>query len=101
MAGSDGGVVVVVGRDQPALYDYFRWGFARFHGVDVVLDRRFGERRERRGAAPGRDEPSAGADRRRVHRRRAPGTRGELLARGFLIVRCERRAAGPGPGAPR
>jgi hypothetical protein len=81
-------VLVVVGRDQPALYEYFRWGFARSRDVAIVLDRRYGERRDRRGAG----HPF---ERRRGNRRRAPGTRGELLARGFLIVRCDRRAGGP------
>ena len=78
---SEGGIVIVVGRDQGELNQYFRWGFGQTPGVEVVLDRRLGERRGRRsGQVPA-------SERRRTDRRRAAATRAELLARGFLIAR--------------
>lgn len=85
MAGA-GGILVVVGRDQGELYEYFRWGFGRTPGVEVVLDRRLGERRGRRN---GHGPPD---DRRKSDRRRVAATRAELLARGFLIARRDPRA---------
>lgn len=78
---SAAGIVIVVGRDQGQLYQYFRWGFSQTSGVEVVLDRRLGERRGRRSGDGPVDE------RRKADRRRAAATRAELLARGFLIVR--------------
>jgi hypothetical protein len=72
---------VVVARDLRELYDYFRWGFAGACSVDVVLDRRRGERR----GTPPPGPPVV--ERRRTDRRRTPGGRAELRARGFLIVR--------------
>jgi hypothetical protein len=79
-------VLIVVGRDQKVLYDYFRWGFGRTPGVEVVLDRRLGERRGQRNGQGSVD------DRRKGDRRRAAATRAELLARGFLIARRDPRA---------
>ena len=79
-------VLIVVGRDQRELYDYFRWGFGRTPGVEVVLDRRLGERRGQRNGHGAVD------DRRKGERRRTAATRAELLARGFLIVRRDPRA---------
>ena len=79
-------VLIVVGRDQTVLYDYFRWGFGRTPGVEVVLDRRLGERRGRR------DGHGPADNRRKGDRRRSAATRAELLARGFLIARRDPRA---------
>jgi hypothetical protein len=76
-----GSILIVVGRDQAELYQYFRWGFGQTPGVEVVLDRRLGERRGRRNGHGPADE------RRRADRRRAAAPRAELLARGFLIAR--------------
>ncbi len=73
-------MLLIVARDQQALYDYFKWGFATAAGVDVIRDRRLWKRREN-GGAP---EPE---QRRGGDRRRQPGMRGELLARGFVITR--------------
>jgi hypothetical protein len=80
------GILVVVGRDQGELYEYFRWGFAQTPGVEVVLDRRLGERRGRRNGHGPAEE------RRKGDRRRAAGTRAELLARGFLLARRDPHA---------
>jgi hypothetical protein len=85
MAGS-GNVLVVVGRDQAELYEYFRWGFGRIPGVEVVLDRRLGERRGRRNGQGLVEE------RRKSDRRRTAGARAELRARGFLIAQRDPHA---------
>lgn len=85
-------VLIVVGRDQKTLYDYFVWGFGRTLGVEVVLDRRLGQRRGRRDGQAPED------DRRKGDRRRAAATRAELLARGFLIARRDPRAGARGWG---
>jgi len=50
------GILIVVGRDQADLYEYFRWGFGQTPGVEIVMDRRLGERRDRRdGQGPPED----------------------------------------------
>ena len=87
MAGATGpGVLIVVGRDQAELYEYFRWGFGQTPGVEVVMDRRLGERRGRREGGGSPD------DRRKADRRRVASARAELLARGFMIARRDPRA---------
>jgi len=75
------GILIVVCRDKGELYEYFRWGFSQTAGVEVVLDRRLGERR---GGRNGHASPN---ERRKADRRRSAATRAELLARGFLIAR--------------
>jgi hypothetical protein len=86
VAGPPGNVLIVVGRDRGELYEYFRWGLGRTSGVEIVLDRRLGERRGRR------DGHGPSNDRRKGNRRRAAVTRAELLARGFVIARRDPRA---------
>jgi len=88
------GILIVVGRDQADLYEYFRWGFGQTPGVEIVMDRRLGERRDRRdGQGPPEDRRKA--DRRRV------AARAELLARGFMIARRDPRAGARDWGALR
>ena len=53
-------VVIVVGRDRGELFEYFRWGLGHTPGVDVVLDRRLGERRGRRNGRPRRTTAKSG-----------------------------------------
>ena len=60
---------MVVGRDQAELYEYFRWGFGQVPGVEVVFDRRLGERRGRRNGH------GLAEERRKSDRRRAAGAR--------------------------
>jgi hypothetical protein len=81
-------ILIVVGRDQADLFQYFRWGFGQAPGVEVIVDRRLGERRGRRKSQGSPDE------RRKTDRRRAAATRAELLARGFLIARRDPGAGG-------
>jgi hypothetical protein len=87
MGAGSGNVLVVVGRDQGELYEYFRWGFTRASGVEVVLDRRLGERRGRATNGQGLTP-----ERRKSARRRSGGTRAELFARRFLIARRDPHA---------
>jgi len=88
------GILIVVGRDQADLYEYFRWGLGQTPGVEIVMDRRLGERRDRRdGQGPTEDRRKA--DRRRV------AARAELLARGFMIARRDPRAGARDWGALR
>ena len=89
------GTLIVVGRDQADLYQYFRWGLSQTPDVEVVLDRRLGERRARL------DGHEPGDARRKADRRRAAATRAELLARGFLIARRDPRAGARDWGALR
>ena len=89
------GTLIVVGRDQADLYQYFRWGLSQTPDVEVVLDRRLGQRRVRL------DGHEPGDERRRADRRRAAATRAELLARGFLIARRDPRAGSRDWGALR
>jgi hypothetical protein len=89
------GTLIVVGRDQADLYQYFRWGLSQTPDVEVVLDRRLGQCRVRL------DGHEPGDERRRADRRRAAATRAELLARGFLIARRDPRAGSRDWGALR
>jgi hypothetical protein len=84
--GAGSGILIVVGRDQAELYEYFRWGFGQTPGVEVVMDRRLGERRGRQ------DDRGSPGDRRKADRRRVASARAELLARGFMIARRDPRA---------
>lgn len=70
---------VIVAHDQPDLYDYLMRSFQGVPGVEVIADRRRGERRHR--------IRSTAAERRRVDRRRHPEVAAELRARGFAIAR--------------
>jgi hypothetical protein len=90
------GILIVVGRDQADLYEYFRWGFGQTPGVEIVMDRRLGERRDRRD---GQGPPEE--DRRKADRRRVVAARAELLARGFMIARRDPRAGARDWGALR
>jgi hypothetical protein len=87
VAGAAGpGVLIVVGRDQAELHEYFRWGFGQTPGVEVVMDRRLGERRGRR------EDGGSPDDRRKADRRRVASARAELLARSFMIAQRDPRA---------
>lgn len=76
--------LLIVAQNQPELCNYLARSFAGEDRVEVVLDRRAGQRRERVRA---RDP-----ERRRGERRR-PISGGKLLSLGVLIVPRE-------PGAP-
>jgi hypothetical protein len=68
----------VIARRDPELYQYLRERFASDLAVDVVLDRRLTERRQR--YIPRQSE------RRRIDRRRRPEVDAELQSRSHAIV---------------
>lgn len=70
-------IFIVVAKNRPDLYHYFKSGFAGVDSVEVVLDRRLGV---------GTDVPSPPAP--RPEKRRATSDiYDELEMRGFVIVR--------------
>mgnify|MGYP001576173098 CR=1 FL=1 len=70
--------LIIVARDEPDLWHYLTRDFAGNEGVQVRLDRRYGERRQR----VQRCEP----ERRRTDRRRPLRTDNDLRCRPFLII---------------
>ncbi len=72
------GHLLIVAWDRPDLWDYWRRWFTGLEGVEVILDRRRGERRQ--SVDP--HEP----ERRRGDRRAFPGIDEDLRTAGFAIV---------------
>jgi hypothetical protein len=72
----------IVARDQPELCAHLQREFVHEEGVQVVLDRRRGDRRRLR--ATGRD-----GDRRRIERRAHPPIQHELNTLNFALVRAD------------
>ena len=70
-------LLVIVARKEEALYRYLCARFAGVTGVEVILERRRGERR--REQIPRGSERRAGVERRR--------RRGESSAFGFTLLR--------------
>ena len=68
----------IVGQDQPDLRDYFTRWFSEVPEVEVVSDRRRGERRQ--------GGQSRELERRRVDRRFNLGVNEEIRQTGFAIV---------------
>ncbi len=73
--------LIIVARDKPDLCLSLREHFAANEDVEVLLDRRLGERRQRAQ----RCEP----DRRGPDRRRPPSIEHDFRSRQFVIVRPE------------
>lgn len=82
-------VLIIVAQDQRALYTHLKWGFSGTPNVEVTLDQRLWRRREPTPAS------ESALERRGGDRRRHPGMRAELLARGFLIVRVPSPSTDP------
>ena len=68
----------VVSRRHPDLYEYLRERFASDPSVEVIFDRRLGQRR--------RSQEPHGAERRRSDRRRRPEVEAELQIRSHAII---------------
>jgi hypothetical protein len=85
-------MLFIVARDQQALYDTLRREFGSERDVEVLYDRRFGERRRQRVPWP--------QDRRRGERRARPDVDAQLQSLGWALVRGARPAGGPGGPAP-
>ena len=73
--------LLIVARNQPDLWRYLKDNFAGDEKVEVILDRRRGERRQRVQLR----EP----ERRQGERRRQPSIDKDLTYRFFVIVRQE------------
>lgn len=73
--------LLVVARNQPGLYAYLKEDFAGDGDVEVIMDRRVGERR--RARAP------CAPERRRSERRAGPDVRDRLTSIGFAVVRAQ------------
>ncbi|MBI3029704.1 MAG: hypothetical protein HYY64_09355 [Candidatus Rokubacteria bacterium] len=71
--------LLIIARHQPDLWQYLKDNFAGDAKVEVILDRRRGERRQR--ILPREVE------RRKGERRRQPGPEKDLNYRSFVIVR--------------
>lgn len=76
-------VVIIVGRDRPELYAYFRTAFTGLRDVEVIADRRLPS-----AHGGGADEPMS-----RLGRRWQPDIYDEMLLRGFAIKRLPRADA--------
>lgn len=77
--------LVVVAAERLELYEYLRERFEGIRGVEVRLDRRQGERRQRLRAQA--------SERRQTDRRSQPGIDAELRSRGFAIVHVQSRVS--------
>jgi len=80
-------MLFIVARDQPALYETLRREFGAERDIEVLYDRRFGERRRQRVLWP--DE------RRRGDRRGRPEVDTQLESLGWALVRRARPGVGP------
>ena len=74
-----GRTLFIVSRQHPDLYTYLRERFATDTAVEVILDRRVGQRRQR-------EEPAPTEDRRRADRRARPEVELELRSRSHAII---------------
>jgi hypothetical protein len=73
-----GRTLFIVSRQHPDLYAYLRERFAADTAVEVILDRRVGQRRQRHAVTP--------VDRRRADRRTRPEVEVELQTRSHAII---------------
>jgi len=72
----------IVSRQQPDLYRYLAREFSTESDVEVILDRRYGERRTRGDRAP-----MPQGERRRSDRRGQPDLADQLKTLGYAFVR--------------
>ncbi len=77
-------VLLVVAAREGALYEYLRSRMVSVRGVQVMIERRRGDRRRERGDVPG--------DRRKRDRR---VRRGQTSALGYTLVRFGKAPADP------
>ncbi len=71
-------LLLIVARTEKALYDYQARRFAGHRRVEVILDRRYGERRRQPGPV--------GVERRRGERRKRANVDAEITAFGSVIL---------------
>jgi hypothetical protein len=82
--------LMIVARDAAELYTSLRKTFSDSEGIEVVLDRRFGERRQRNAPVP--------LDRRQGERRSRPPLKSAEDNTRFRVHRPEAPASQPRPG---
>lgn len=70
--------LLIVARSEPTVYEYVKRTFAGEDSVEVIMDRRLGERR--------RASASAAVERRRADRRSAPPIHDRLRSPGWAVV---------------
>src|SRR5712692_2094547 len=75
----------IVARQLPDVYEHLREQFGREPDVEVILDRRIGERRQDRTR-----KPRARADRRQADRRQNALVSEQLRATGYAFVRLDK-----------
>jgi hypothetical protein len=84
-------MLFIVARDQPALYQTLLTEFGAERDIEVLYDRRFGERRRQQVGWP--------EERRRGERRNRPDVDAQLESLGWVLVRSG-RSKRPGERAP-
>ena len=72
-------VMIIVARDRPELYDYFRESFAGIDAVEVIVDRRL----------PGDPQAPSRETTEQRGRRWQPDIYDELMLQGFVIKRLQ------------
>jgi len=82
--------LLIVARNQPDLWRYLKQNFAGDEKVEVILDRRRGERRQRVQAY--------GPERRRAARRGPSSIDNDLCYRSYVIVRQRQGVLSPAQG---
>jgi hypothetical protein len=75
----------IVVRQLPDVYEHLCEQFGREPDVEVILDRRVGERRRDTGGGP-----PAGGDRRRTDRRQNAVVSEQLRVMGYAFVRLDK-----------
>jgi len=84
--GHDTAILLIIGRDQPGLYEKLKAAFAGESNAQVILDRRRGERRGQ--------SDSLTVERRRRDRRTRPTVDTRLRALGWAAVRLGSEKSG-------
>jgi hypothetical protein len=84
-------LLFVVARDGTTRFEYITRHFADEPQVEVIYDRRVGERRVVRAARP--------TERRSGRERRQPPVRGDLNSLGWVLVTRPAAAGGSGEGS--
>lgn len=82
----DTAILLIIGRDQPGLYEKLKAAFAGESNARVILDRRRGDRRSQ--------SQSSTVDRRRADRRTRPAVDTRVRALGWAAVRLGSEKAG-------
>lgn len=80
-------LIIIVARNHPDLWSHLKENLAGDTKAEVILDRRWRERRQR-------VQPHT-LERRRTERRQRPGIDQDLSSRLYVIVRCRKPCLRP------